>query len=135
MKLLKSSLFLAALLGAFVGMAIGSGPIMGTASVEVTQSSFQFVAMPESIAAGRPFAIVVQAVDQNGAVIPTFRDKVEVTSSDDTATLPADYTYTVRDAGQHRFTFTLRGDGEQTITVTDMAGQTITGTTTTAVGG
>jgi hypothetical protein len=62
------------------------------------------------------------------------------TDSDPGVVLPADYTFTAGDAGVHTFTDTGLGEitlvtpGDQTITVTDTADGTITGSATVTVG-
>src|SRR5205807_1151671 len=55
---------------------------------------------------------------------------VHFTSSDGQAALPADYTFTSMDAGQHSFSATLKTSGSQSLTATDTATNTITGTQT-----
>ena len=49
------------------------------------------------------------------------RGTVHFSSSDNTAALPANYTFTATDGGQHTFTnkMTLKKKGKQTFTVTD----------------
>ena len=49
-------------------------------------------------------------------------------SSDPQAVLPADYTFTGADAGSHTFAVTLKTAGSQSVTATDKAAASITGT-------
>ncbi|HEX7287277.1 MAG TPA: hypothetical protein VF532_13915 [Candidatus Angelobacter sp.] len=58
---------------------------------------------------------------------------VHFTSSDPTAVLPADYTFTAADAGTHTFPVTLSTLGDQTITVTDTRSAGFVGSATTNV--
>ena len=53
---------------------------------------------------------------------------VHFTSSDGSAVLPANYTFTAGDAGTHVFSVTLKTAGTQSITATDTVTGSITGT-------
>lgn len=53
---------------------------------------------------------------------------VHFTSSDLHAVLPADYTFVSSDKGSHTFSATLNTSGSQSLTATDTASTTITGT-------
>src|SRR5205085_3597738 len=53
---------------------------------------------------------------------------VHITSTDATATLPADYAFTAAEGGLHTFSATLRTAGNQTLTATDTTTSSITGT-------
>jgi len=65
----------------------------------------------------------VAAYDAYGNLASSYTGTVDFTSSDPAASLPASYTFTASDAGDHTFTFELNTSGTQTITVTDSAGQ------------
>jgi adhesin/invasin len=75
-------------------------------------------------------ATTVQAINDLGDPVPGYTGTVHFASSDGTATLPANYTFTATDAGVHTFTnaFTLRKRGTQTITVTDVVKGALTAT-------
>src|SRR5207237_24707 len=55
---------------------------------------------------------------------------VHFTISDAQAVLPAEYTYTAADAGQHTFSATLKTAGSRSLTATDTVTSTITGSQT-----
>jgi probable HAF family extracellular repeat protein len=89
---------------------------------------------PSSARAGTAFSITVTAYDLYGNVATDYRGTVHFKSSDTGATLSADYTFTMADAGIHIFTgLKLRRKGMQTITLTDTFFPTITGTWSTSV--
>src|SRR5262249_14934909 len=58
-----------------------------------------------------------------------YRGTVHLTSTDGSATLPADYTFTAGDAGSHTFApgVTFASVGSQTLTATDAASSSVTG--------
>jgi hypothetical protein len=94
---------------------------------EVPVTSFA-VSAPASVAAGSSFSITVTATTQNGATAPWYTGTVHFTSSDPTATLPTDYTFTAADAGSHTFTgVVLTRAGTMTIAATDTSTATLTG--------
>jgi hypothetical protein len=78
--------------------------------------------------AGMAAPVYVLAVDANGNLALGYTGSVHFTSSDGQAILPVDYTFTNDDAGIHIFTATLKTAGSQTITATDTAMPSITGT-------
>jgi hypothetical protein len=74
---------------------------------------------------------VVIAEDQFGNQVRTYTGTVHLTSSDPKAVLPADYTFTTGsggDNGQHNLPVIFRTVGAQTVTVTDTAHSSVTGT-------
>jgi hypothetical protein len=87
-----------------------------------------FMDVPESPTAGLPFGFDLTAQDAFGNATPAYRGTVHFTSSDPLALLPANYTFTARDAGSHDFGAVLRQAGAQSITATDTATASITGT-------
>jgi hypothetical protein len=105
--------------------------IMGSTSVTVTQVAAFVVSAPATVSAGVPFSVTVTAVDQSGNAVNGYTGTVHFTSTDPSGTLPANYTFTTADAGVHTFTngVTLVTLGSQTITATDTADTTITGST------
>ena len=71
--------------------------------------------------AGTAQTFTVEAEDQYGNEVTTYTGTVHFTSSDAQAVLPANYTFTNVDAGEHVFTsgVTLDTAGPQTVTATD----------------
>jgi hypothetical protein len=99
----------------------------GGISVNAAAATHFKVTAPSRVIIGTPFSVTVVALDDYGNVATGYRGKVHFTSSDHKATLPADYTFTAADNGQHVFRVTLIGGGTQTVTVTDIAHSSITG--------
>jgi hypothetical protein len=91
------------------------------------------VAVPQGTdPAGTPFTLGVAAENQYNNVVPDYTGTVHFTSTDHAATLPADFTFTAADQGVHTFdssATTLVTAGTQTITATEVAPGTLTGTT------
>ncbi len=112
-----------------------SASLAATKAVTVLPASFSLSAAGEP-APGVPFTITVIAKDVLGNVASNYTGTVAFTSSDTTATLPANYTFTSSDSGSHTFSnaFTLRRSGSQTITVSDTTIPSVTGTMTFSVG-
>jgi hypothetical protein len=94
---------------------------------------FQLTPSTTSPTAGTPFNLTVAARDAAGNPIPGYRGTVTFSSTDRQAGLPASYTFTAADNGQHTFPVTLRTAGAQTVTATDTALGFITGSTTVTV--
>jgi hypothetical protein len=95
------------------------------------------VSAPDTVQSGVPFDVTLTAVDPFGQLALGYAGTVTFSTSDlnPNVVLPADYTFTLADGGVHTFTDTGRGEttlitpGVQTLTVTDMADATITGST------
>ena len=81
---------------------------------------------PSFIKTGVAGSLTLQFVDAAGEPAGTFRGKVHFSSSDPSAVLPADYTFTAADNGTHSFTATLNTVGTQTLSVS-MVGGTLSG--------
>jgi hypothetical protein len=86
------------------------------------------ISAPTSVSHSVQFSFTVTIVDAFGNVATGYRGTVHFTSSDNSATLPGNYTFTSNDAGVHTFTATLRKTGNRTLTATDTANGSITGT-------
>ena len=87
------------------------------------------VSAPSSPTAGAAFSITVTARDATGNTAANYLGTVHFTSSDAQAVLPADYTFTAADAGVHTFEGAiLKTAGPQSITATDKATPSLTGT-------
>ncbi len=110
-----------------------SGTQSGITVVAAAPASLYF-ASPGDTVAGTAFTITVVARDAYGNVAPTYAGTVHFTSSDPQAVLPADYTFTAGDAGQHPFSVTLKTAAApypasgQSITVTDTSASNFTWT-------
>ena len=90
---------------------------------------------PAKVTVGLPFDLTVTAVDPFGQAAVGYIGTVTFTTSDPDpgVVLPADYTFTTANAGMHTFTDTGLGEttlitrGQQTVTATDTADGSITG--------
>ncbi|HKR66531.1 MAG TPA: fibronectin type III domain-containing protein, partial [Thermoanaerobaculia bacterium] len=90
---------------------------------------------PASAPANTPFEITVTARDAHGNIAESYEGTVHFTSSDAQATLPSNAAFDNDDHGVKTFSVTLRGAGTHSITVTDVANATITGSANVAVQG
>jgi adhesin/invasin len=71
--------------------------------------------------------LTVTVEDAYGNVVTGYTGRVHFTSSDQTAALPANYTFTAADKGVHAFvSLVLRKRGKQTITITDTLNSLLT---------
>jgi hypothetical protein len=86
------------------------------------------VSAPATVTAGNPFTFTITARDALGNVATGYLGTVRITTSDVSATLPAQYTFTAADHGSHTFTATgvLWTVGPQTITATDQGASGMT---------
>jgi hypothetical protein len=84
---------------------------------------------PTELSAFVPFNVVVNAVDEFWNVIPS-SDMINITSTDASATLPADNTLV---SGSRTFSITFNASGTFTITATDVTDGTKTANTGTSV--
>jgi hypothetical protein len=91
------------------------------------------VSAPSGASTGASFPVTVTAADISNATVTGYRGSVHFTSSDGSASLPADYTFTLADNGSHTFSVTLNTAGNQTIVVTDKSDATIRGFTSVTV--
>ena len=83
--------------------------------------AFQMTAGPD-VGSGTQFDIgMATSSNPNHNLLSNYQGTVHFTSSDPAAVLPADYTFTFADEGQHHFLATLNTGGQQTITATDAA--------------
>ena len=89
--------------------------------------------MPATATAGTAFNFTVTAYDRYGNVATGYTGTIHFTSSDASAMLPANYTFTSANAGTHTFSATLKTGGTQTITATDTVTSSITGKGSTTV--
>lgn len=102
--------------------AIRSNPV--TLRVQPAPAAvLRFTELPTTLTAGTPATVTVTAVDAFGNDATGYVGTVHFTSSDNAATLPADFTYPATAAGTHRFDngVTLRTPGQQSVTASDLA--------------
>jgi hypothetical protein len=101
---------------------------------QASASAFVLTA-PATGTAGTAFNLTAKAVDPFGQTAVGYTGTIHFGSTDSQAVLPTDYAYTSGDAGMHTFTsgVTLRTAGNQSITATDTATASITGSATVAV--
>ncbi|HEU5453709.1 MAG TPA: hypothetical protein VFU76_17050 [Terriglobales bacterium] len=85
------------------------------------------VSPPATAAAGSPVAVPVTIKTTAGTVLSNYRGTVHFTSSDSTASLPANYTFTSADAGTHTFRVTFNSAGAQSVAVADTVAIGFTG--------
>jgi hypothetical protein len=88
-------------------------------------TQFTFTVSP-TVDLGSNFTITVQALNANGRPAPGYTGTIDLTSSDGSVNLS--YTFTQSDAGSHTFTISLNTLGAQSITATDAAASSLTGT-------
>src|SRR5207302_2041082 len=80
--------------------------------------------------AGTAGSLTVTAKDAYGNTATGYRGTVHFTSSDAQAALPANYKFTTTDAGVHSFSATLKTAASQSLTATDTAAGSISGSQT-----
>jgi FKBP-type peptidyl-prolyl cis-trans isomerase 2 len=80
--------------------------------------------------AGSYGTVTVTAKDAYGNTAKSYTGTVHLTSSDAAAALPANYTFTVSDAGVHKFGVTLKTAGTKSVTATDTVTASIHGSQT-----
>jgi hypothetical protein len=85
------------------------------------------ITAPASITSGLAFSLTVKVEDAYGNVVTGYTGTVHFSSTDGSATLPADYKFTAADAGVHTFTgLVLHSTGNQTITIADVLNSALT---------
>lgn len=82
---------------------------------------------PSTTTAGTPGTFTITALNADGTVDTGYVGTVNFSSSDAQAAVPAAYTFTAADAGKHTFNAILKTAGTQSITATDAAARTVTG--------
>ena len=89
------------------------------------------VTAPSQVAAGKPFSIIVTALDPYGNVATGYRGTVRISSVNGQGNLPATYTFTATDNGVHTFTgVVLYKRAKHIITWTDTLNASIVGSVT-----
>jgi len=101
--------------------------VTNTISVLVAAAARFAVSTPSTVTAGTSLTFNVTSLDGSGLPFTGYTGTVSFTSTDGQAELPANSTLT---NGKGTFSGTLKTDGNQTITATDSAAASITGTST-----
>jgi hypothetical protein len=100
----------------------------GGITVKPAAASQFILTAPASVSAGVPFSLTITVKDAYGNVVTGYTGTTHFTSTDTTATLPKNYTFTAADKGVHTFSgLVLRTKGTQKITLTDTLNSSITG--------
>jgi Beta-propeller repeat len=96
--------------------------------VKPAAASLLLLSAPTSVTHGVVFSLMLTVEDAYGNVVTGYMGTLHFTSSDSTAALPTNYTFTAGDAGTHAFVnkTTLKKKGTQSITVTDTLDSTLT---------
>jgi hypothetical protein len=103
--------------------------LVGTQSVTVNPATASrlIISAPNSVKANAQFGLTVTAVDAFGNIATAYRGTLSFRSSDTTAKMSKNYTFTATDQGVHTFTgLVLKKKGKQTITITDTLDGSIT---------
>ncbi len=98
--------------------------VMGAAATHFS------VTGPATAAAGVPASVTVTALDAFGNLSNGYVGSIRFTSIDARASLPANYTFSLADAGTHAFPVTFVTAGSQTVTAIDATVATMLGATT-----
>ncbi|MCP3101115.1 lamin tail domain-containing protein [Myxococcus sp. K15C18031901] len=104
------------------------GALAVTASTQVQPGVTRYLVMPTSVephTVGVPLQVSVMAWDEFSNRVPGYRGTVKFSSDDTTATLPADYTFTEADAGEHVFTVTFARAGDILLMFQDTADESL----------
>jgi probable HAF family extracellular repeat protein len=119
-------LWASAICGLWVLSACGGGGrgVGTTVPPPILATHFSVVA-PASVTAGTTFNFTVTALDATNATVTSYAGTVQFTSSDALAVRPPNSPLT---NGIGTFSATLKISGNQTITATDMASASVTGT-------
>jgi len=105
-----------------------NGDFAGTSNaiaVTVFGATHFSVAVPTTATHGTAFTVTVAALDQNNNTVSSYGGTIHFSSSDRSASLPADSTLT---NGSGSFSVTLNATGNQAVTVSDTSNGTLTGT-------
>lgn len=102
----------------------------GVLAVTTLASHFSVTGYPAATEPGASHTFVVKALDSSNNQVSTYTGTVHVSSTDPAALLPADYAFTIADAGIKTFSATLNTVGTQTLSVTDAGNAGIAGSLT-----
>jgi hypothetical protein len=98
------------------GVQVTQGPIAVTPAAAV---SFRLMVLQNPVTAGNAVMVFVTAVDVYGNEGAVYTGTVRFSSSDNDASLPSNYPFTLDDHGSHLFFVTFRTTGTQTLRVED----------------
>jgi hypothetical protein len=123
--------------GTYTLAAAGPGGMALTSDAFTVYATTRFKvkvtsATPKPVA-GDVVTVTVTALNAKNKPDLTYRGKVHFTSTDTQAVLPADYTFTAADNGQHTFNVTLQTAGLKKIAVNDTTKVKVKGRATTTV--
>ena len=96
--------------------------LTGTATINVNPApvATHFAVFADgSVFSGEPFSLEVVALDASNHRVPNYTGTVHLASSVSGETLPADYTFTAADEGEHEFQVTLNTVGADTLTASN----------------
>jgi hypothetical protein len=105
-------------------------PRLGLETLEaraLLSASHLAVSVPLAATAGDVVAVTVTAVDDSSTLAADYTGTVQLSSSDAHAVLPASYTFTAADHGQHVFVVQLQTAGMPTVLAKDAANGSISG--------
>jgi hypothetical protein len=100
-----------------------TGTQSGIAVLPGQASVLQIVGLPYSASRGQVLTFTVTLLDTYGNVATGYRGTIHFSSTDDQASLPADYTFTAGDAGSHTFAVVFRTRGRHYLTAADTAAE------------
>jgi hypothetical protein len=107
-----------------------TGALTGITEASAAAIALEVSGFPSTTTAGTAGNVTVTAKDRFGNTTTGYTGTVHFSSSDAQAWLPSDYTFTSADAGIHTFSVTLKTAGTQSITATDTANSSLTGSQT-----
>jgi hypothetical protein len=109
-----------------------NGNLSNQASVTVNPAAAAkfILSAPTNTTANFPFNVSVLVEDAFNNTATGYTGTVRFTSTDANATLPAKYTFVAGDAGQHTFAVIFKNVGLQSVTATDTALSSVTGSAT-----
>jgi hypothetical protein len=95
----------------------GEGAVLVKASV--VANSLIVTGIPTAATAGASIPFTVTAADLSGHIVAGYTGTVHFASTDASAVLPADYTFTAADNGVHVFNVTFKTAGTQALSIID----------------
>ena len=84
-------------------------------------AALELTGLPASLVTGAIAPVTITARDAQGSVATGYRGTVHLSSTDPSALLPADVTFTAADAGRRELQLVLTTPGAQSVTATDVA--------------
>jgi hypothetical protein len=107
----------------------------GSISVGTGAAASLVVVGPVTTKAGQPYTVTVTAKDGSNNTKTDYTGTVKITISDPVGRVAPPHTYVLADNGVASFTVLLNTDGTTTVTATDTAVPSVTGSTSTTVSG